>query len=363
MQMYGRVEDAMRYLRRYSFVAHVEGEGPLPICSIHRQVQLYTQNRMDAPAFQQCLEIAVDLLRHQFPHRSPFAEPFNPFSHKWHPAESWISHLVSVKKAVGNFKGQVELPRVYISLLLDGSVYLWERGFLEQGSELISAAQDLCEGEQNPRLMADIQCFYACILSDFGQIDKAHDLFEKQVGFWRGKLVALGKTGNKASMNDELLLANAYNNLAGIQCSQQLYHEAEVHNTLSLELKKRWINDMDMDLLLSLSYSNLGNLYGRQRRWEESALNFETALRLGYSSDTTLRQALTTHNYGCMRLAEGHVDKAQDLLTTALQMRSSSLGDHYQTASTLHMLAKCYCALADFENARYVHLELWSAFF
>lgn len=347
-----RLEDAMRYLRRYSFVAHVAGEGSSQLCSIHRQVQLYTQSRLDAPTFQQCFEVAVSLLRHQFPHRSPFAEPFDPFNEKWQPAESWISHLVSVKNAVGNFKNRIKVSTVYLSLLLDGSIYLWERGFLDQGSELNSAAQELCKDGEASLLVEEIQCFYACILSNLGDLDRAEELFDEQVVQKKNRMAIRRQSHVRVSMDDELLLANAYNNLAGIRCAQGRYNEAELNNILSLGLKERWKDDRNMDSLFILSYSNLGNLYGRQGRWEDSAQNFEKALDLGRKTEWTLRHALTAHNYGCMRLAEGEVLKARDLLIAAFQMRSGKMGDHYETASTLHMLAKCYCATGELENAR-----------
>ena len=122
-----------------------------------------------------------------------------------------------------------------------------------------------------------------------------------------------------------------------------------------MELKQRWKNEQDLNWLLSLSYSNLGNVYGRQGLWEKSAKNFDEALALGGSLDTTLRQALTTHNYGCMRFAAQQIESAIDLLTRAFQIRSATLGDHYDTASTLHMLALCHYQQGELNDARYVH--------
>ena len=248
---------------------------------------------------------------------------------------------------------QAKVPTVYISLLLDEFIYLWERCFLQRGIKLISAAKELCGGESTRPLLVEIQCFYACILSNLGRIDEAEKLFQEQVLQRKGRMTKLGKSGIRPSMEDEFLLANAYNNLVGIQCAQGHYHEAELRNTLSLDLKQRWINEKDMDLLLSLSHSNLGNLYGRQGKWRDSALNFEKALDLGRS--VILGQALTAQNYGWTRRAEGQVDKARDLLTIAFRMRSDKLGDHHETASTLHMLAMCHHTLGELNDARYVH--------
>ena len=90
----------MRYIRRYSLVVHVSGDGVAPGHVVHRQLQRYTQSRLDQDTFQCALDLLVRLLRHQFPRRPQFDEPFDPFAREWQPAESWISHLVSIKDAL-----------------------------------------------------------------------------------------------------------------------------------------------------------------------------------------------------------------------------------------------------------------------
>ncbi|KAL8979026.1 MAG: hypothetical protein Q9205_005539 [Flavoplaca limonia] len=185
-----------------------------------------------------------------------------------------------------------------------------------------------------------------------GHFDEAEQLFQDCVISEKKIMEQLRAVGAKATMDHEIRLANAYNNLAGIQCCQKRYGDAGLHNMLSLELKQRWSERPNVKNLIGLSYSNLGNLHGRQGHWDVSAEYFEKALALGQSENLVLRRALTAHNYGCMRLAQGEVELARQLLTKAYQLRSEKLGDRSETAGTLHMLSLCHLDLNQMENAK-----------
>jgi tetratricopeptide (TPR) repeat protein len=148
------------------------------------------------------------------------------------------------------------------------------------------------------------------------------------------------------------LLANAYNNLAGIYCAQGNFSDAELHNELSLGLKKRWQDQRNLGYLLSLSYHNMALVNARQGKFEDAAGYFEQALVISEPNESTVRRALTYHNYGSMRFAQGQITVALGLLETAFQLRWESLGDHYDTATSLHMLASCYQALGDEDSLK-----------
>jgi hypothetical protein len=84
-----------------------------------------------------------------------------------------------------------------------------------------------------------------------------------------------------------------------------------------------------------------------------SPIQFIDMMNLNSSLQYIPRRALTFHSYGCPRLAQNLVDDARDLLTEAVQLRTEKLGDHYDTASSRHMLACCYYRLKDLISARY----------
>ena len=156
----------MRLLKRYSFVAYMTGEGSTSGHAVHRQVQRYMQSKLEDRHFQQALDLTVRLLREQFPRRPRFNEPFDPFAPDSQPAEAYISHLVSVNEVSEVSGWKCEVPEEFVSILLDGSIYLWERGFLDQGRHLIAATERHCAQKGIKALSREIKTFNACTLSD-----------------------------------------------------------------------------------------------------------------------------------------------------------------------------------------------------
>jgi tetratricopeptide (TPR) repeat protein len=235
------------------------------------------------------------------------------------------------------------IPELLAELLVDGAIYLWERGLLAQAHQLITSAKSICEdGEYNPQLLSGVYSFQGCILSDSGDLEQARLCFTQEVYHKRWHLKDLQRKNKKPDMIDEIQLANAYNNLAGILCANGDFKEAELNNQLSLYLKERWKHKGDLDYLLSLSYNNFANVFGLQGRWDEAALWYQKALSIPEEKHYTPRRALVYHNFGCMRLNQGHLQEALEYLTEAVQLRIEKLGDHYDTANSLHILATCY---------------------
>jgi len=273
----------------------------------------------------------------------------------WPQCEQWIAHIISLNVAIRQSKDLSVLPKDLPELFTDASIYLWERGLLEQGRELILSAKALVEAQESDLLLKDnVYSFYGCILSELGVLDQAFFFFSEHAHHRKQNLLSLQRQGKQATMLDEIRLANAYNNVAGILCAQGRYQEAELNNTLSLKIKERWTAERDLRYLLSLSFSNLANVFGRQEKWDQAAQYYEKAIDIGKESNDTTRRALTYHNFGCMRLEQHQIIAARDLLTEAFQLRSEALGDHNDTATTLHMLALCHYKLGDIINARCV---------
>jgi tetratricopeptide (TPR) repeat protein len=98
-----------------------------------------------------------------------------------------------------------------------------------------------------------------------------------------------------------------------------------------------------MSHLLYLSCQNLGNINAQLGDFAEAPRFFKKALETGTAESSTLRIALTYHNYGALNLAESKLDKARHLLEEAYQLRIEALGDSQDTAATLHLLAYCHC--------------------
>ncbi|KAF2105692.1 hypothetical protein BDV96DRAFT_592133 [Lophiotrema nucula] len=137
------------------------------------------------------------------------------------------------------------------------------------------------------------------------------------------------------------------------------YDDARFYNEMSLRIKDHWAKDLDLRYLQSLSYQNMATMYGQTGRFVEAADCFEKALSLG-ADLYIIRWALSHHNYGCMQALRGDAILAKRLFEKAYELRQSSLGDHYDTAASLHMLAGCYQKERDkrsLEMARELLLE------
>lgn len=230
-------------------------------------------------------------------------------------------------------------PEVLASLFLDGGIYLWAKGSLIDGEALTGEAKAICDGtEIEGSMTAQIYSFHASILSDSGNIEQGLAYFEKSLEILRRHL----RSGATCDA-DHALLANAWNNLACAHCALGHYDRAEMFNELSLQHKQMLAtHGHPMSHLLCLSYHNIANTFAGQERYEEAASFFERALEVATLEESTSRRALTSHNYGIMRLMQDKVDEARELLETAYQLRCERIGDHPDTAASLHMLACCY---------------------
>ncbi|KAJ5986317.1 hypothetical protein N7451_010682 [Penicillium sp. IBT 35674x] len=353
---------ALGEISRYSLIVL---DPPGQDISVHRLVQQYCLDRLTVSERQRSSDIAIRLLRHVFPRQSPFAEPL---SEEWPECERWITHVTSLSNRLAQLDAQILSIEQVAELFLDASIYLWERGLLSSGERLIIIAKRICEDQntktfKNNALVSDIDAFQATFLAEQGDLSGAFECFERQAHDRRSNLTSIRDRGDCPTMVDDIQLSNAYNNLAGICLSMGKLAAAEMWNILSLQIKEYWhtqvkVNDhVKLDYLLSLSYSNTANLYGRQRRWEEGAEYYNRSLEASKNSKDLLKRALTFHNYGCMRWEEGKIPVALELFSEAFQLRKGKLGDHFDTANTLHMIACCQSRLDDQLAARDCLLE------
>ncbi|KAH0564997.1 hypothetical protein GP486_001612 [Trichoglossum hirsutum] len=341
-------EDALRHLRKYSLVSRTGSHGDSAL-SVHRLVKKHSLLRMNDTEFRKAFDCALHLLRQVFPRQSPLAEPM---SGCWPQCERYISHILSLQLESSAVRQKPSCPQILAELFKDGAIYLWERGLLEQAKGLVLAAKGICERSSSDSLLrAEVYSFHACILHDSGDIDQACHFFEEQARLRRLHLQSLSVKRITPTIEDEIQLANAYNNLAGVYCSQGRYGESSLHHELSLQIKKRWESEADIEYLMGLSYGNLANVYGQQGLFDESAKLFEKALSMSSNRHFTVKRALTIHNYGCMRFSQGQTECSLRLHTEAYHIRSETLRDHYDTANSLHMLACCHYKLGDLSKA------------
>ncbi|KAF8242034.1 TPR-like protein [Wilcoxina mikolae CBS 423.85] len=327
---------AVDNLQKYSLIWR---DGVEETLEIHRLVRKFALRCLEGSSdLQSTVDYAVSALRRVYPKRSPLAKPLTGH---WMECDRFISHLASLMDELVARKDGVQIPSTMVDLLLDGALYLWERDLLAQGRKMTTAAKDICERLPEERLLlSDVYNYHACILHDWGELEEAGKLFSEQVAIRKDHLNSLRRQRLPITIVDEIQLANAYNNVAGIYLSQEKYSESIIHHHLSIALKQRW-PIQDVSLPLGLSYGNLANVYGQQEEWDKAEYLYNKALAMDYQG-FPLKKALTLHNFGRMRVAKGLPKSALHLLTKALSLRNSVLGDHYDTTNTLHIMSTCY---------------------
>ncbi|EXJ78232.1 hypothetical protein A1O3_09393 [Capronia epimyces CBS 606.96] len=342
---------AFNRLQKYSLIgSYPANEDSASVTvRVHRQVRRHLFASQTSSDLSTAFSWIVKKLRKEFPHQSPFAEPL---SRSWPQCESWISHLIALNEVAVAYRNKLPVSEGLAEVLVDGAIYLWERGLLAQGRDLILSARNICEsGATDQLLLAEVYSFHGCILSDAGEIDKALFCFNQQVNIRRNQLHELKRQNVAASMWDEIKLANAYNNLAGILTAHRDFDKAGMYNDFSLQLKERWKHTVDLDYLLTLTYQNFANNLAQQEKWDVAAEWYDKALAIPEEKHYFPRRALLFHNYGHLRLQQSMLPEACTLLTEAVQLRTTNLGDHYDTANSLHLLACCYRKMDEPINA------------
>lgn len=293
-------------------------------------------------------------LRQLFPRQSPFSAELDDNEPN---CALCIQHIMALKDAISTKTKPrfLQDSEILGSVYLDGGIYLWAKGLLYDGRALTGEAKELCDAQKVGRLMAvQVYSFHASVLSDSGELRQALEYFEKSLNFLKDHLLSVRDT---AADSELALLANAYNNLAAVNCTLGNYGKAEMYNELALQQKHKLAGKgLPMSHLLCLSYQNIASTYAAQRRYEQAAEFFEKGITVASQEESSSRRALTSHNFGIMRLIQGRVEDARQLFESAWQLRAEKVGEHPDTAASLHMLACCYHKLQDGQSLELARL-------
>ncbi|KAJ2902096.1 hypothetical protein MKZ38_001005 [Zalerion maritima] len=347
----------IKQLCRYSLVSKCRTESGIDL-SVHRQVKRQVLNRLTATQLDLCSSWVMQRLRQLFPRQTPFASEFDDENSNCAP---WIKHILALRNAMPTLRRRIQAPEVLASLFLDGGIYLWAKGLLSDGKSLTGEAKTLCDTLPVGKSMtAQVYSFHASILSDCGDVDRSLKYFQRSLEILKSHLIAVR---DMALDSDHALLANSWNNLAGIYNATHDYDKAEMYNELSVRQKQKIARKgLDVSYLLCLSYQNMASTYAGQMRYDEAAEYFGKATQLGDLTESTCRRApLISHNFGIMRLEQGRTGEARELFETAWKQRYERHGDHPDTAASLHMLACCYHLMGDTDSLKIARFLLKDA--
>ncbi|KAK4244754.1 P-loop containing nucleoside triphosphate hydrolase protein [Corynascus novoguineensis] len=267
-------------------------------------------------------------------------------------ATPWYSHTLAtfLDFAFGKLSSRANLILAVISFLdadqIRDSLLCDET---EGGDEDDAQAKALCDTALvDQPTTAQVYSFHASFVSDAGDIEQGLDYFEKSLDILKHYLTAIRDTADEF---DKALLANAYNNLAAVHYALGNYNKAEMYNEISLLQKEKLAGcGQPMSHLFCLTFQNMASTLAAQRRYDEAAVFFKKAMEVATLKESTSRRALAAHNFGMMRLEQNMVEEAQELFDMAYQLRRKRMGDHPDTAASMHMLACCYQRLGDLDN-------------
>ncbi|KAI9155597.1 methyltransferase CmcJ [Paramyrothecium foliicola] len=338
-------DHGMKPLCRYSLVSKTwDNHGPF--YNVHRQVKRHTLNRLSEAELADASSWIITTLRRLIPRQSPFSgEVTNQSQNALHS----IKHLLALKNALTTLKYKGPNIKVLASLYVDGAIDLWAQGLLEDSKALTTQAVQICNSSPlHASLASQIYSFHASILSESGFYEDGLAYFKRSRDVIQEHLTACG---GAATAGDQALLANAWNNLGGVYYDLEDYREAERCNEMSLHIKTYLAKrGHPMSHLLCLSYLNMANTYTRQERHEEAVTCFLKAVESATSPTSAARRALAHHNLGLLRLEQGQTQEAKKLFWEACKLRQDALGDHRDTAISLHMVACCNHAEGGAQN-------------
>jgi tetratricopeptide (TPR) repeat protein len=340
-QSMGKVADfhfGIDLLCRYSLVSKIHDKSGR-CYNVHRQVKRHTLNRLSNQDLGEASTWVMARLRRLIPRQSPFA---GEVTGNLHESLGSIKHLLALKNALKALKFTAVDSTVLASLYVDGAVDIWAQGLLEDCQGLTSQALEICESTTlHASLVSQIYSFHASVRSELGHYEEGEKYFLASRDVIQDHI---DSPGSGYTLSDNALLANAWNNLAGVYYSMKRYKKAERCNTMSLNIKN-WLGSkrQPVEHLLCLTYLNMANTYKRQgKRDDEAAEYFGKAIEVAAGSPTSkARQALAHHNFGLLRLEQGLTENAKNLFLEATELRKEALGDHPDTAISLYMLACC----------------------
>ncbi|KAJ4310486.1 hypothetical protein N0V84_010942 [Fusarium piperis] len=235
------------------------GVDTTPVLLVHRTVQQVLLFQLDEapPKRQQRFVQAFELLRAVVPRQSPYRAPIN---HLWPTYDKFVSNVRSLYYNFTSPKQPITPLLGFAELLSDTCNYLWERNEPCGAMEMLRVAEDICHEVLDPNDPNPILSGLLAVVASF-ELNASPDSRESCLDHMRRVLDLrsryLSDLGERAQMQDGLLLGSGYNNLAWAYMTMGGFQEADLLLRTSLEVKQAWATEETAVFPFAECYKNL----------------------------------------------------------------------------------------------------------
>jgi hypothetical protein len=250
------------------------------IWSIHRALQLNILHRLDNhPEVRQgAFNEALTVVRQVYPRQSEIQAPSND---KWRAYDIGLPHALQLQVVFECSNPPLEASSAFLELLSDAGNFMWERALYEQGIKTLELAESIYERQGGVDLIekSKVLTLLGVLSQEVGLSGrkKGLDRIAKSLVLRRRYFKEIELAVSRVSYIENLLLANAWNDLACSMLEHSSYGQAEIYLKMSIDLKVGWNMPETGDAFFNYAenYKNLAIVRIAQRRFQE-AVNLTT---------------------------------------------------------------------------------------
>ncbi len=282
--------------------------------SIHRMVQAVLKERMDNDTQLMWAERTVKAVYKAFP---------DVVFKNWSVCERMIPHVKACRELIENSKFEFQEAA---GLLNEAGNYLKERGLFGESKPFFIKALDI-----RKKVLGEDNLDLAETFNDFAGLYQAQGKYEEAEKFYNKALDIRKKVLGK----DDPDLAETFNDFAGLYQAQSKYEEAEKFYNKALDIRKKVLGEDDPDL--AETFNNFAGLYQVQGKYEEAEEFFNKALEINKKifGENHPDYASIIANLGSLYQAQGKYEKAEEFHNKALEINKKILGENHPDYATI----------------------------
>ena len=238
---------------------------------------------------------------------------------------------------------------IRVQFLVGNAAHLREQGQYDQAAPLLAEALSLAE-----RISKDDDVLVASTLNQIGMLDKYAGRFDEgEQAYQRALAIVEEAEKNNPTISLELLLADIYHNLGGLDHARERYAHGEPFARRSVEIRERLLGPDNPDTTADIAA--LAALLEGQGKYEEAEklyLHVLAVFKRMYGLES-YDVAVNLNNLAALYFAEGKISEAHKLYEDSLRIKETMLGpSHPDIAMTLNNLAVLEKQSGDLNAAR-----------